>query len=149
LYSFTGGSDGANPQAELVLSSNTLYGVAAGGGNSGVGTVFAVNTDGSNFTDLYSFTGSSDGAVPQAALILSGDTLYGTTVGGGDCGTGTLFKIETDGSGFVLVTPFSYGDGFFPSGDLVFSGTSFYGITERGGSYDAGTVFKINADGSG
>src|ERR1035437_5755881 len=49
-------SDGANPQAGLILSGNTLYGTASGGGSSGYGTVFAVNTDGMGFTNLHSFT---------------------------------------------------------------------------------------------
>ena len=55
LYSFTGGSDGADPYAGLILSGNTLYGTANNGGSSGNGTVFAVNTDGTGFTTLYSF----------------------------------------------------------------------------------------------
>ena len=50
-------SDGAYPHAGLILSGNTLYGTAYGGGSSGNGTVFAVNTDGTGFTNLYSFTG--------------------------------------------------------------------------------------------
>src|ERR1019366_1653347 len=86
LHSFTG-NDGVNPQAGLILSGNTLYGTAYGGGSSGAGTVFAVSTDGTGFTNLYSFTAYSiflpannDGANPYAGLILSGNTLYGTAV---------------------------------------------------------------------
>ena len=75
-------SDGANPYAGLILSGNTLYGTANGGGSSGNGTVFAVNTNGTGFTNLHSFTAylvnNSDGAYPEAGLILSGNTLYGT-----------------------------------------------------------------------
>ena len=40
----------------LILSGNTLYGTASSGGSSGDGTVFAVNTDGTGFTTLHSFT---------------------------------------------------------------------------------------------
>lgn len=79
LHSFTNGSDGVNPAAGLVLSGHTLYGTTYAGGSSHVGMVFAVNTDGTDFTNLYSFTGLSDGRSPIAGLILSGDTLYGTT----------------------------------------------------------------------
>src|SRR5438093_3601136 len=61
-------SDGANPQARLVLSGNTLYGTASGGGGSGFGTVFAVNTNGTGFTNLHSFKATtatnSDGHTP-------------------------------------------------------------------------------------
>src|ERR1035437_10288545 len=63
-------SDGANPFAGLILSGNTLYGTAQYGGSSGQGTVFKVNTNGTGFTNLYSFTGGSDGSTPYAGLIL-------------------------------------------------------------------------------
>src|SRR5260370_34822433 len=52
LYNFTGGSDGANPTAGVILSNNTLYGTASVGGGSGAGTVFAVNSDGTGFSNL-------------------------------------------------------------------------------------------------
>jgi uncharacterized repeat protein (TIGR03803 family) len=42
LKNFTGGSDGANPMAGLVLSSNMLYGTTRAGGLSGHGTVFSL-----------------------------------------------------------------------------------------------------------
>src|SRR6266478_1140762 len=83
-------SDGAFPDAGLTTNSsgNTLYGTAAYGGSSGNGTVFAVNADGTGFTNLHSFTGYSDGANPFAGLILSGNTLYGTTFQGGSLDVG-------------------------------------------------------------
>lgn len=94
LHSFTGGSDGANPYyAGLVLSGNTLYGTTQNGGSSDDGTVFAVNTAGTGFTNLYNFTGVNDGANPQAGLVLSSNTLYGTAYGGGNSGDGTVFSL--------------------------------------------------------
>src|SRR5437867_2898822 len=69
LHSFAGPDDGANLEAGLILSGNTLYGTAAGGGSSGNGTVFKVNTDGTGFTNLYSFTGGNDGADPTAGFL--------------------------------------------------------------------------------
>ena len=89
-------SDGANPYAGLILSGNTLYGTAHNGGSSGNGTVFAVNTDGTGFTNLYSFTGTVTATelFPQAGLILSGNTLYGTACYGGSSGNGTVFSLS-------------------------------------------------------
>src|ERR1017187_8892206 len=55
LHSFTNGTDGANPSGGLILSGNTLYGTAGGGGSWGSGTVFALNTDGTGFRNLHSF----------------------------------------------------------------------------------------------
>ncbi|MBI3852990.1 MAG: hypothetical protein HY298_22280, partial [Verrucomicrobia bacterium] len=114
LYSFTAtadpyytNSDGGGPWAGLItnLSGNTLYGTALSGGSSGNGTVFAVNTDGTGFTNLHSFTArsgpnstNSDGANPWAGLVLSGNTLYGTAYIGGSSGNGTVFAVNTDGT---------------------------------------------------
>src|SRR5205823_3620738 len=106
LHSFTshsdivppfGNYDGALPLVgALVLDGNTLYGTAEAGGTFGGGTVFAVNIDGTDFRPLHSFAGgASDGAVPLAGLISSGNALYGTTESGGTSGKGTVFKIYT------------------------------------------------------
>jgi uncharacterized repeat protein (TIGR03803 family) len=83
----------------LILSEHTLYGTARSGGSAGNGAVFAINTNGTDFTMLYSFTASpdntnSDGATPYASLILSSNTLYGTAFSGGSSGHGTLFSLS-------------------------------------------------------
>src|ERR1700720_3092456 len=82
LHSFSG-SDGAAPYAGLILSGKTMYGTTSTDGSAGSGTVFKVNSDGTGFTTLYSFTATSgplsansDGARPLAGLVLSGSTLY-------------------------------------------------------------------------
>src|SRR5208282_1549570 len=163
LHSFTGGSDGANPVAGLILSGNTLYGTASGGGSSGPGTVFAINTDGSGFTTLHSFTGGSDGANPYANLTLSGSTLYGTTWGGGSSasgtvfywGYGTVFAVNTDGTCFTTLHSFralsgsgpyfgTNSDGAVPQAGLILSGNTLYGTTVWGGSSGGGTVFSLS-----
>src|SRR5260370_31970830 len=106
LHSLTGVSDGANPRAGLILSGSTVYGTAGQGGSFGVGTVFAINTDGTGFTNLHNFTGGSDGAVPRA-VILTNNTLYGTTRQGGSVGNGTVFAVNTNGSGFTTLHTFT------------------------------------------
>jgi uncharacterized repeat protein (TIGR03803 family) len=155
LYSFSSptsgtNSDGANPVAGLVLSGNTLYGTASEGGSTvNYGTVFAVNTDGSGFTVLHTFTsldyGFNYGANPEARLLLSGSTLYGTASAGGYYGNGTVFSVNTDASNFnVLHTFDDTGDeSFFPVGGLIFFGDTLYGTTQGGGP-GWGSVFAIN-----
>jgi uncharacterized repeat protein (TIGR03803 family) len=108
LYSFTG-DDGAGPRAGLVRdSAGNLYGTAVAGGifNSscqagGCGVVFKLDPEG-NETVLYSFTGGTDGASPDAALLgpING-YLYGVAQYGGlrtsECGRlgcGVVFKIK-------------------------------------------------------
>jgi uncharacterized repeat protein (TIGR03803 family) len=151
IYSFTNGSDGGGPMAGLMLSGNTLYGTAENGGSGGHGTVFKVNTDGSGFATIYSFTvynnfgTNSDGANPVSSLVLSGNTLYGTaSVGGGHFNAGTIFKVNTDGTGFTNLYNFSGStDGARPMAGMVLSGSTLYGITE------GGTIFKIDTSGTG
>jgi uncharacterized repeat protein (TIGR03803 family) len=169
LHSFTAtsgsasvNSDGAVPDAALILSGNTLYGTANAGGTSGVGTVFKVNTDGTGFTNLHSFTAgvrtNSDGSGPVADLILSGDTLYGTAGWGGTGGGGTVFAVNTDGTGFTTLHSFAAldnvlgspnSDGVIPRGGLVLSGNTLYGTASWGGTGGSGTVFAVNTDGTG
>ena len=89
LYSFTGGNDGADPEAGLVQGSDgNFYGTTAYGGTNGAGTVFKISTNGA-LTSLYSFTGGNDGADPLAGLVQGSDgSFYGTTDGGGQAEPG-------------------------------------------------------------
>jgi len=59
------------------------------------GTVFAAPHRWPVFTNLYNFTGGSGGGAPYAGLILSSNTLYGTTAGGGSSGKGTGISQST------------------------------------------------------
>ena len=145
VYNFGGNGDGANPMAGLVLSGKTLYGTASQGGgssNGANGTVFKVNTDGTGFTVLYSFTGNNDGAYPETGLVLSGGTLYGTSQFFNVPDDAAIFKIKTDGTGFTVLHDFTESDGFQTTGGLTLSGSTLYGVTQS-------TVFKINTDGTG
>jgi uncharacterized repeat protein (TIGR03803 family) len=138
----------------LTLSGSTLYGTTSGGGSSGDGVVFKVNTDGSNYTMLHQFTNSGgriNGMAPVGGLVLSGTTLYGTTSQGGitnsfnPYGIGTVFTINTDGSGFTVLKTFAGGsDGVNPWASLVLSGTTLYGTTDTGGSANCGVVFSLS-----
>ncbi len=163
LSSFTeDGNDGVGPDGGLILSGNTLYGTASQGGIANNGTVFAVNTDGSSFTNLHSFTAlndstNSDGATPVAGLVSSGNTLYGTAQVGGSFGNGAVFAISTNGTGFTNLHSFTAtsgllftnSDGANPYAGLILSGNTLYGTAETGGGFGNGTVFKLNTNGTG
>jgi uncharacterized repeat protein (TIGR03803 family) len=153
LHEFTEDSDdGGEPYGSLIKSGNVLYGMTAYGGDDGAGTIFKINADGTGFTLLHEFAdSSSDGSYPEGSLILSGSTLYGMTAEGGVDGSGTIFSIATNGSGFTLLHEFVGGgsDGQYPYGDLTISGSTLYGMTYGGGDDDAGTIFSIATNGSG
>ena len=173
-YAFTSGhlngngvltnSDGANPHAPLLLSGNALYATAEYGGRSGNGTVFAINADGTGFTNLHSFAAggynsfglytNSDGTHPSAGLVLSGNSLYGTATAGGRSGQGAVFVLNTNGTGFTNLYSFTAtprypqpqtnSDGAHPSAGLILSGYNLYGTTAYGGSWGNGTVFSLS-----
>ena len=149
LHSFTNSGDGAKPFfAALVSSSNTLYGTTTGTG-SATGTVFAVNVDGTGFKTLYTFTGGSDGGGPAGGLILSGQTLYGTTYRGGISSNGTVYAVNSDGTGFTVLHDFVDTNGTGPVSTLVLSGKTLYGTTPAGGAFGFGAVFALKTDGTG
>ena len=151
VYGFTGGLDGNGPVAGLILSGNTLYGTAYNGGSENGGTVFGVNTDGTDFTNLHSFASfPNDGYWPQGKLVLSGNTLYGTAQYGGTSDYGTVFAVNTDGAGFTNLYNFTGGtDGGYPKAELVLSGSTLYGTAQYGGSSEDGTVFAVSTNGTG
>ena len=154
LHSFTGGADGANPGAGVIMDAGgRLYGTASAGG-TGAGTVFRMTRTGSNWTlnPLYTFTGATDGATPMAALTIGPDGgLYGTATYGGntnDCGgsgCGVVFELrppmtpprtalspwnETVLHAFTFLT-----DGAVPFSEVVFDAAgNLYGTTWGGGS---------------
>jgi uncharacterized repeat protein (TIGR03803 family) len=163
VYSFTNGADGGSPYCRLILSNSTLYGTASGGGTGGSGIVFAVNTDGTDFKTLHSFgklvseipndpfspETNSDGSAPQGGLVLSSNTLYGTTTVGGADAAGTLFAVNTDATDFRLLHTFDNSDGNRPSFGLTLSGNRLYGAADVGGATGNGSVFTLNPDGTG
>ena len=116
----------------------------------------ASNAGRAEFTTLYNFSNAPDGANPCGDLILSGSTLYGLATRGGSHHQGTVFSLQTDGTGFTLLHEFAGGvsDGAQPNGGLTLSGSTLYGLTQYGGAnhpatYGDGVAFALNVDGSG
>ncbi|MCX5810900.1 MAG: hypothetical protein NTX36_16285 [Proteobacteria bacterium] len=101
LHSFTGLSDdGALPiHCNVVVVNNILYGTTTFGGTHNDGTIWSMNLDGTSFSIIYSFTGSSDGSCPEGSLMYDSNTakFYGMTSGLKGCGS-TLFSITTSGT---------------------------------------------------
>jgi uncharacterized repeat protein (TIGR03803 family) len=95
LQSFgkSGTNDGINPYGSLLLNGTTLYGTTRLGGSKGTGTVFRINTDGTNYDRIWEFQGAPDASKPIDDVILVDNTLYGMTEMGGECGNGTIFAL--------------------------------------------------------
>ncbi len=174
LYSFCSASacnDGALPVAALIQdAAGNLYGTTAGGGNFfgnpsncligtedrlGCGTVFRVDRAGGEIV-LYRFCSTSncaDGATPTAGLIRdAAGNLYGTTVGGGANGGGTVFKLDAENTGqekvlYSFCSESNCMDGAAPVGLIQDAAGNLFGTTIEGGANNAGTVFKLDTTG--
>ncbi len=165
LYSFAdllNNGDGATPCSGVVLSPDgtTLYGTTDGCTECGsqAGTLYSINTDGTPTLNVFDpdhdpfpIEGGDGLLLPPdiypdySPLILSGNTLYGTSYLGGSNECGYVFSISTDGSGFTDMYDFSGGanDGKNPVGALCISGGFLYGTTIAGGPHNTGTIFAI------
>ena len=127
-YSFTGGSDGANPVGGLIEDGSfNLYGTTKNDGDAGFGTVFELVAFGGGMKLLHTFAAGGDGANPEGSLVLDADgNLYGTTLGGGALNQGTVFKFTPHGKLKVLHSFDGNNDGRFPSGGLVAIATAIF-----------------------
>ena len=155
LYSFTGQSDGRNPQAGVILDAKgNIYGTNVNGGGSKVGVAYEMKPSGSGWTYevLYTFTGAQDGANPSSLLMFdSAGNLYGTAATGGDSGCsgfgcGTVYELTHSASGWTEHTLYSFQggtDGGEPAAGLVADTEgNLYGTTP--GIIDGGTVFELS-----
>ncbi len=152
LNFFGGSDDGSQPWGDLVLGGSALYGCTRSGGTGDKGIIFAVNTNGTGYTVLHNFIGgSSDGSTPGSSMKLLGNVLYGLTTFGGSDNYGTVFKINTDGTGYTVLYNFRGApwDGSHPQGSLLSSGGMLYGLTPFGGTNGFGTLFQISTNGTG
>ena len=166
LYRFTGGADGANPISGLIEDTRgNLYGTTRYGGDlachsqSGCGVVFKLAMSG-KMTTLHSFTGTADGADPEAGVTLDTQgNIYGTTYygGSGTCndginvGCGTVFKVDQKGNETVLYSfTQASGSGNHPQAGLILdTAGNLYGTTAGGGDFNCdpqfgcGIVFQL------
>jgi uncharacterized repeat protein (TIGR03803 family) len=145
------GTNGAFPESSLLEATGKLYGTTSGGGSNDNGFVFRVNKDGSDFEQLVKFDGTN-GANPSAGLLPASDgKFYGTTYSGGIAGRGTIFRLNPDGSDFIVVKSFISGstNGYGPMAKLV-EGTNgtLFGTTSLGGTNGTGTIFSITKAGT-
>jgi len=103
LHSFSFSNQSGPAAPILVDSAGNLYGTSVQGGRYGWGLVFKMTPSGFGYTytDLYDFTGGSDGAWPYGQLAMDANgNLYGVAelggMLGGVCGVygcGTVWEI--------------------------------------------------------
>jgi uncharacterized repeat protein (TIGR03803 family) len=149
LYTFTGGADGGYPNGVIIDPASNLYGTTAFGGagsKTGLqeGVVFKLDPSGRE-TLLYSFTGLSDGGLPEAGVIRdSAGNLYGTTDEGG-LGAGVVYEVSAAGQYKVLHAFTGGADGGYPFAPVIRdSAGNLYGTVSGYGAGGAGVVYKLD-----
>jgi hypothetical protein len=161
IYSFPSGG-GITAVGTLTLDeAGNLYGVVAGIGNGAVFELTPAKGGRWTETNIYNFTGGSDGSAPSGGVIFdAAGNLYGVaTTGGNGCsgGCGTVYELTPGENGQWTVSvlySFTGGtDGGYPAGTLVFDpGGSLYGGTETGGDLSCtvtghngcGAIFELS-----
>jgi len=154
LYNFNYGANPNSPQSGVIRDSDgNLYGVTFFGGavshrcELGCGVVFKLSPDGT-FTVLHIFKALEDGTNPYGTLFRDErGNLYGTTIGGGAYGNGTIFRISASGGERVLYSFTGGADGSRPYSGPVYSHGNFYGTTYQGGAAGHGTVYELTSSG--
>lgn len=148
-------SDGASPETNLVQGPDgTLYGVTYSGGESGAGTLYSISSAGS-FSLRYTFSaaGTMTGTNPNGSLVFGTDgNLYGTTKGGGDNGTGILYRVTPGGSIAQIFSFPSSGSGSCSSAEFAGAdGTltagadgKLYGVLCSAGTNAAGLIYSFD-----
>jgi uncharacterized repeat protein (TIGR03803 family) len=166
LVSFDGIA-GFGPMGGVVQGPDgNFYGTTQFGGTNDAGNVFMMtpaqtryfqDSNGfiefylaSTLTNLYSFTGGSDGNTPLASLIRGADgNLYGTTEYGGDFAAGNVFGISTNG---IITNVYSFtggvDGGYLTNALMQASDGNFYGVTQFGGTNGFGSIFKLTLSGA-
>jgi uncharacterized repeat protein (TIGR03803 family) len=151
------------PQGRLAFDkSGNLYGVTAGGGTFGHGTVFELSqsADGPwTETIIYNFAGwPTDGVEPEGGLIIdAAGNLFGTTAFGGanpgpngDCigHCGTAFMMSKSGGTWTetVIANFAItANGNLPLAPLIMDASgNLYGVNASGGTNAWGTAFKLS-----
>ncbi len=168
LHSFSGQTnvDGAVPAGTLTAFGGTLYGTTVEGGTGNYGTIFKINTDGSDYAVLFHCGGMPD-AWPRGSLVLSNGKLYCATLGGvyleGQYpepsieGWGSVFSVDSDGENYHQLVAWGvvyYWWGAYPTGPpggrpaagLVLSGDALYGTGQTPGT-SLSAVFRIPTTG--
>jgi uncharacterized repeat protein (TIGR03803 family) len=159
LYRFSNPEDGIGPIGGVIGDrEGNLYGITAGGGTAGLGTIFKLTPSGEESV-LYSFgSHPHDGYQSSGGLVMDKeDNLYGTTAYGGQFGDGIVFKVSTAGQETVVYNFCSQtecADGQWPfAGLLIDERGDLYGTTYLGGNTNSctccgcGTIFRITTTG--
>lgn len=134
----------------IILSDSLIYCVTRKGGINGLGNIFRMNYDGSNYYSIFDFSVSSTGYNPSGNLCMNNNTFYGLASSGGKYGNGVIYEIDINGTKYNKLFDFYTGQditGGCPTGYLFYSDSALYGLTYlRTNFCYGGNVFKYRTN---
>ncbi|MGE0269276.1 MAG: DUF4056 domain-containing protein [Candidatus Omnitrophota bacterium] len=151
------------PNAIVEDREGNLYSTTPGGGEYGHGTVFRVTPRGETQV-IHSFNGT-DGSSPRSGLAKGpgGVLFYGTTYGGGELNTGTIFTVSPGNKGVRTEASFKNGKlpplpppekytkqqimnswPSYPQTGLVLADGRMYGVTTYTHNQKRGMIYRLD-----
>lgn len=120
-----------------------LWGLTQLSGDNNRGTIYKLDSSGSNHTVVYSF---SDGDKPTGSLLMaSNGNLYGSTSFGGSDDYGIIFSIDPVTEVFTKLWDLTPGTGGRTRGSFMqASNGMLYMTTYEGGSNSSGTILELD-----
>lgn len=150
LHSFGSASDplGSAPNGPVLVTPTGMYGVTQYGGANGKGVLYKLTSTGT-YQVLFSFGAGASGANPSGPLLKATDgNLYGSTMYGGACNQGVVFRYSPSTGATTSVHDFCAQDGTEPiTGVIQASDGKLYGTAYVGGEYGGGTLFSLTTSG--
>ena len=153
------GVGGTLPAGALTYTNGTLYGTTQWGGsatpchgNTGCGSVFALDPSGKDFSIVHAFNGN-DGYAIYAGVVASKGALYGAALGYG--AHGAVYRLSH--GKLRILHAFTGTDGNFPIVAPIVAKNVLYGVTPAGGNgpcnspwgTGCGMIYALDTNGNG
>jgi len=124
-----------------------LWGMTSAGGDNNKGTLFYVDGDGTDYTNVYHFSDASGWDAEGTLCLAPNGKIYGTTVLGGEgvsIQAGTLFSYDPATSTFTKLVDFDLlnNGGYGWAGMVVGADGLLYGANFGGGS--GGSIYRVD-----
>lgn len=116
----------------IILTDSLIYCVTKNGGLNGLGNIFKMNYDGSDYFSIFDFSGLPNGYNPSGNLCLNNNIFYGLASSGGKYGNGVIYEVNINGTKYDELFDFYTGQditGGCPTGYLFYSDSALYGLT--------------------
>ena len=140
-------SEGQGTLQGLIAAAGYLYGIAATGGSQGMGTLFRIKEDGSDFSVVKNFSSAnSDGVKPISLMQGRDNKLYGVTAGNYFATGPTIYSINPADLSFKVISTFSSdlssADNIYPYGKLAHASDNRLYVNSWNG------IFGMDLDGA-